>query len=73
MDTADNIAAAVWSHGTRTLVTGTPGSPTNQAEEIAAAIWTHGTRTLTGSTLPEQWYPILAQPERQEKVPVSYG
>lgn len=50
MDTAENIAAAVWSHTPRTLVSGTPGAPATQAEEIAAAVWAHTPRTLSGST-----------------------
>lgn len=49
MTTAEDIAEAVWTAGTRTLASGTPGAPANQAEEIAEAVWENVTRTLTAA------------------------
>jgi len=48
MDTAANIAAAVWEYPTRTLSPGTAGTPATRAEAIAAAVWTYSSRTATG-------------------------
>lgn len=48
MTTAEEIAEAVWTNGTRTLASGSPAAPTNQLEEIVEAIWQNSTRTLTG-------------------------
>jgi hypothetical protein len=42
-----SIAQGVWTHGTRTLASGTPGPPTTLAEEIAEAVWTNSIRTIT--------------------------
>ena len=46
--TAASAAQAVWEASTRTLVSGTPATPTTHAEKIAKAIWEASTRTLTG-------------------------
>lgn len=73
MDTADNIAAAVWAHITRTLSAGTPPTPTTQLELIVDAIWSNPTRTLTGSFAPTQWYPTLVDSIKANKTPVPYG
>lgn len=51
MTTAEEIAEAVWTNGTRTLASGTPSAPANQAEEIAEAVWQNVTRTLTGGAV----------------------
>lgn len=42
-----DYAAAVWTAGTRTLHSGSAGSPSTPAEVWAAAIWAHTPRTLT--------------------------
>lgn len=47
-----NMADAVWSAGTRTLVSGSPATPTTEAEEIAKAFWENATRTLAAPTPP---------------------
>lgn len=46
---SEDIAQAVWEHGTRTLASGTPAAPSNEAEEIAEAVWEYVIRTLTES------------------------
>lgn len=42
----DAFANAVWTAGTRTLASGTPGTPSTQADLIAQAVWAAATRTL---------------------------
>jgi hypothetical protein len=44
-----DITEAVWTYGTRTLVSGTPDPPDNRAEEVAEAVWEYVSRTLTGA------------------------
>jgi hypothetical protein len=41
-----NVVEGIWTYGTRTLASGTPGPPTNLAEEIAEAVWQYGTRVI---------------------------
>ena len=40
----NEIARKVWNAARRTLVTGTPGTPTNRAERMAESVWTATTR-----------------------------
>lgn len=47
MTLIDDYVAAVWAKDVRTLVNGSPGTPTNAAEVIAKGIWENPTRTLT--------------------------
>ena len=42
-----DIAAAVWTAGTRTTASGSGSSDGSYAQEIAEAVWTAGTRTLS--------------------------
>lgn len=46
----NTIAQTIWEYATRTLATGSPGSPSNRAEKYAKAVWEYGTRTLVSVT-----------------------
>lgn len=61
MMTVQQIADAVWTHGSRTLLDpGTPfGVPATYLEEVCQAVWENAERTLTASTTPVVEIPLI--------------
>lgn len=77
MDPA-TIATATWTYLTRTLVSGTPATPTNRATQIAKAVWEYATRSVvptanfTGTPLSGNSPLPVAFTDTSTNVPTSW-